>query len=61
LEEEEDDDEDKPKVPPLGTKEELEQYSMSALNMSANVTGSQMYSSLVDGGGHTPQGAESKA
>ena len=60
-EEEEDDDEDKPKVPPLGTKEELEQYSMSALNMSANVTGSQMYSSLVDGGGHTPQGAESKA
>ena len=43
------------KVPPLGSAGELEQYSMmSALNQSANMTGSQLYSSLVDGGGHTP-------
>jgi hypothetical protein len=58
-EEEDDDDDDGSKsgvVPTLGTSAQMEQYSMSALNMSANVTGSQMYSSLVDGGGHTPQG-----
>ena len=43
------------KVPPIGSAGELEQYSMmSALNQSANMTGSQLYSSLVDGGGHTP-------
>ena len=43
------------RVPPLGSAADLEQYSMmSALNQSANMTGSQLYSSLVDGGGHTP-------
>lgn len=61
-EDEEDDDETASnvsgfsgKVPPIGSAGELEQYSMmSALNQSANMTGSQLYSSLVDGGGHTP-------
>ncbi len=62
-EEEEDDDDETAsnvsgfsgKVPPIGSAGELEQYSMmSALNQSANMTGSQLYSSLVDGGGHTP-------
>lgn len=42
-------------VPPIGTSQQLEQISMSmsSLNASANMTGSQLYSSLVDGGGHS--------
>eukprot|EP01051_Picozoa_sp_SAG22_P018558 SAG22_NODE_3159_length_1894_cov_1.155989_1_plen_223_part_00 len=48
-------DKDGNPVPPIGTSQQLEQISMSmsSLNASANMTGSQLYSSLVDGGGHS--------